>query len=113
MRAVIDRFNRKQARTIVEFLPTSKPNRKTLVATAGGDPPDIAGLWTQNVTAYADAEALTPFDDFIRRDGFTPDAWLSRYYPVYAHICTHAGHVYAGIATPAVLALHWNKTSFR
>ncbi len=83
------------------------------VATAGGDPPDIAGLWTQNVTAYADAEALTPFDDFIRRDGFTPDAWLSRYYPVYAHICTHAGHVYAGIATPAVLALHWNKTMFR
>jgi multiple sugar transport system substrate-binding protein len=39
--------------------------------------------------------------------------WLDRYYPVYARICTHGGHVYAGISTPVVEALFWNKTLFR
>lgn len=113
MQAVVDRFNASQDRIVVEFLSISTVDRKTIVATAGGDPPDLAGLWTQNIAQFADAGALTPLDDFVRRDGSTPDAWLDRYYPVYGRLCTHAGRIYAGITTPAVLALHWNKTLFR
>lgn len=113
MQEVVDRFNRSQDRIVVEYFATSDVVRKTLVATAGGDPPDIAGLWTQNIAAYADAEALTPLDGFIQADGFTPEQWLARYYPAYAKICTHAGRIYAGTSTPGVFAFHWNKALFR
>lgn len=112
-RAVIDAFNRSQNRIVVEYFIQSPIDRKTLVAVAGGDPPDVAGLWIHNVASFADAEALTPLDKFIEHDGFTKEQWLGRYYPVYAGAVQHAGHVYAGIATPAMIALHWNKTLFR
>lgn len=112
-RAAVDAFNRSQNRYYVEYFVQSPIDRKTLVATAGGDPPDVAGLWIQNIASFADAGALTPLDDFIRRDGLTPEQWLSRYYPVYARAVSHGGFVYAGISTPATIALHWNKTLFR
>ncbi len=111
--AVIDKFNQSQDGIVVDYYATSVPDRKTLVATAGGDPPDIAGLHEQNIATFADAEALQPLDEFIHNEGMTTEQWLSRYYPVYARICTHGGHVYAGISTPAVEALYWNKTLFR
>ncbi len=113
MRQVVDRFNRSQPHVFVEYHSISEVERKTLIATAGGDPPDVAGLWTQNIATYADASALTPLDDFIRADGSTPEQWLARYYPAYAKLCTHAGKIYAGISTPGVFAFYWNKTRFR
>jgi ABC-type glycerol-3-phosphate transport system substrate-binding protein len=106
-------FNHSQDRIVVDYFITSQIDRKTIIATAGGDPPDVAGLWAQNVSTFADAEALTPLDGFIERDGMTKEQWLSRYYPVFARICQHGGHVYAGISTPATMALYWNKTMFR
>lgn len=113
MQASIDAFNRSQNGIEVEYFQISEIDRKTLVAIAGGDPPDVAGIWVQNIATYADANGLQPLDDFIRRDGLTPDEWLARYYPVFAQICSYQGRVYAGIATPSVLAFHWNKTLFR
>lgn len=112
-RAAIAAFNRSQDRIIVEYFTQSPIDRKTLVAVAGGDPPDVAGLWIHNIASFADAEALMPLDEFIARDGMTNEQWLSRYYPVYARAVQHSGRVYAGIATPAIIALHWNKTLFR
>jgi multiple sugar transport system substrate-binding protein len=70
-------------------------------------------LYAQNVAAYADAEALEPLDEHIRGDGLTQEAWLARYYPIFARLCQHSGHVYAGISTPATIALYWNRTLFR
>jgi ABC-type glycerol-3-phosphate transport system substrate-binding protein len=113
MQQVVDAFNRSQDRIVVDYYPVSQVDQKTLVATAGGDPPDVAGIWVQNIATFADAEALQPLDGFIRADGLTTEAWLARYYPIYAHICSYRGHVYAGISTPAIIALHWNKTLFR
>ena len=43
----------------------------------------------------------------------TNEQWLDRYYPIYAKICTHGGHVYAGISTPVIETLYWNRTLFR
>ncbi len=113
MQATIDAFNASQDKIVVDYYPTSQVDRKVLVATAGGDPPDVAGLWVQNIATFADANALMPLDDFIREDGMTTEAWLARYYPIFAHICSYRGKVYAGISTPVVIALHWNKTLFR
>ncbi|ATC63842.1 hypothetical protein CMV30_07720 [Nibricoccus aquaticus] len=113
MQATVDAFNRSQDKVVVEYFPTSQVDRKVLVAAAGGDPPDVAGLWVQNIASFADAGALMPLDEFIREDGMTSDAWLARYYPPFAHICAYRGQVFAGISTPAMIALHWNKTLFR
>jgi maltose-binding protein MalE len=113
MQATIDAFNRTHPNIVVEYYPTSQIDRKTLVATAGGDPPDVAGLWVQNIATFADAEALLPLDPFIRRDGLTNEQWLARYYPIFARICQYRGHVYAGISTPAVIGFAWNRTLFR
>ncbi|HEY0945174.1 MAG TPA: ABC transporter substrate-binding protein [Opitutaceae bacterium] len=110
---VIDRFNRSQDRIVVTAFSTSSIDRKTIVATAGGDPPDIAGLWIQNIAQYAEAEALTPLDEFLRTDGLSPAQWLARYQPAYARLCTHQGRVYAAISTPNLITFHWNKTLFR
>lgn len=112
-RAAVEAFNRSQDRIVVEYFVQSPIDRKALVAISGGDPPDVAGLWIQNIASFADAEALTPLDGFIERDGMTKEQWLSRYYPVYARMCQHAGRIYGGISTPATIALHWNKTLFR
>jgi multiple sugar transport system substrate-binding protein len=113
MRQVVERFNRSQDRIVVEYFATSSINRKTLIATAGGDPPDVAGLWAQTVAQFADAQALTPLDELIEADGWTVQEWLDRFEPVFARISTHSGRVYAGISSPAVIAFHWNKTLFR
>ena len=113
LQQVVARFNASQERIKVTVFATSQIDRKTIIATAGGDPPDIAGLWQNNVRTFADAGALLPLEDFIRRDGETPEQWLKRYYPVYARMCQHAGRVYGVISTPAVVALHWNKAHFR
>jgi ABC-type glycerol-3-phosphate transport system substrate-binding protein len=110
---VINQFNAEHPGIVVDYYATSVVDRKVIIATAGGDPPDIAGLNVQAIASLADAEALQPLDGFIRQEGMTSAQWLDRYYPIFAHICTHAGQVYAGISTPVVEALYWNRTLFR
>jgi multiple sugar transport system substrate-binding protein len=112
MRRTVEQFNRSQDKIVVEFLSLSSVDRKTLIATAGGDPPDVVGLWAYNVYSFADRGALQPLDDFIRAEGSTPEQWLDRYEPVYADVCTYRGRVWAGLSTPSMTALHWNKTMF-
>ena len=44
MQAVIDRFNASQDRIVIDYYdPTGQIDRKTLVVTAGGDPPGHRG----------------------------------------------------------------------
>ena len=37
----------------VDYVTTTQIDLKTLVATSGGDPPDLAGLWPQNISSFA------------------------------------------------------------
>jgi len=113
IQTVVDAFNRSQDRIEVECLTVSNADRKTLVATAGGDPPDVAGLYVYNVYSFADNAALLPLDDFMRQDGGSVDAYMDRYYPVYAQMGTYRGHVWAVPSAPVTVALHWNKGLFR
>lgn len=105
MRAVVDRFNRKQSRIHVQFLTISGIQDKTLMATAGGNPPDIAGLEGPNVAQYADDHALTPLDDLCKSAGINAD----QYVPVYWDVCSYRGHVYGLPTTPMSTALHYNR----
>lgn len=115
MRAVVDQFNASQDGIFVDFVSMSQIDRKLIVATAGGDPPDVAGIWFAQQASFADRAALTPLDDFIERDtGLAPEVWLRQTYPpVFAGMQRYRGHVYALISAPATNALYWNKTAFR
>ncbi len=109
MKAVVDRFNAMHDDIFVNLLTISQIDRKILVATAGGDPPDVAGLFSGNVINYAIYNALMPLDHFVREAGIRK----ADYIDVYWRACVFDGHVYALPTTPAATALHWNKRMFR
>jgi len=113
MSATVAAFNAYQERIVVEYLSVSGIDRKTILATAGGDPPDVAGVWVQNLASWADASALTPLDELMQERGISPSEFSSRFEAAYADAMHYDGHIYAVIATPASLALHWNKGAFR
>ena len=111
MRSIVDEFNRTvgaEKGIYVRYVSTAAIQQKTLVATAAGVPPDIAGLYDSNVVQYAAMDALEPLEEMAREHGI--DA--SYYKPVYWNACNYDGHLYALISTPVVVALHYNKVEF-
>jgi len=109
MRATVDAFNASQDRIFVKLLTVSQVDRKVLLATAGNDPPDVAGLWSAQTDVYSDKGALLPLDDFCAEAGIG----ASNYIPVYWGLVRHRGHTWGLPSTPASTALHWNKRLFR
>lgn len=109
MRRVVDAFNERQDRIYVDYLAVSQVNTKMLLATAGGNPPDVAGLWDYDVPTFADYGAIRPMDDFCKRDGIAAEDYI----PCYWDICVYQDRVFALPTTPATVALHWNKKLFR
>lgn len=109
MQLVVDAFNASQDRIVVHMETFGPVDRKTLLAAAGGNPPDLVGMWAPQVASHADHNALTPLDAYMARDGITRDHWL----PVYVDLCTLRGRMWAVPTTPTTLALHWNKAMFR
>lgn len=106
MRDVVNYFNRSQNKIYVELLMVSGIENKTLMAAAGGNPPDVAGLYGPNVAQYADDHAVIPLDDYCRRYGISAD----QYIPAYWNIGFYHNHIYALPTTPASTALHYDKT---
>ena len=106
---VVEAFNATQDRAEVRVFTTSQVQRKVLMATAGGIPPDVAGLMCSEVVPYADKNALLPLDDYATAAGITPD----RYMPRYWDLCHYRGHLWGLPSTVTSLALHWNKRLFR
>lgn len=109
MRATVDAFNASQKRIHVNLLTVSQIDQKLLLACAGGNPPDVAGLWSYNVNVYADKGAIIPLDRYLANAGIAED----QYIPVFWGICKYRGKVWALPSTPASTALHWNKELFR
>ncbi len=108
MRDVVDTFNKSQNRVHVDLLTISGIQDKTLLAVAGGVPPDVAGLYGPNVAQYADDLAVIPLDDYCRKAGIQE----SQYIPAYWGIGYYNGHVYCLPSTPASTALHYNTALF-
>jgi multiple sugar transport system substrate-binding protein len=112
MKEIVNDFNNtvgKEKGIYVQYLSMSSVNQKTLVATAAGVPPDIAGLWDPQVTQFAAIDALEPLDELAAQHGITPDY----YKPVYWKGCTYKGRLWALVSTPAAVALHYNKELFQ
>lgn len=104
MRAVVEKFNASQDKYFVEFLSVSGINNKTLMAASGGIPPDVAGLFGNNLAQYAVRGAILPLDEYIERDGVNRDDYID----VFWEMGHFEGSQYALPSVPASTALHVN-----
>lgn len=114
MERVVDEFNKSQNRIVVRYLVTAGIDQKTLIAVAGGDPPDIVGLWNFNLPLYAEARAIIPIDEFGSRFGVRLDNYAAGMHQVMTHP-DRDGRVrmWATVNTGGTLALYYNKSAFR
>ncbi len=83
MKEVVDAFNNtvgKDKGIWVDFTSMSQIDRKTLVSTAAGVPPDIAGLWDTQVLQFASMNALEPLDSYAQQYGLTRDHYKHVFY---------------------------------
>ena len=111
MRIIVDGFNNTigaEKGIYVRYVSTSSINQKTLVATAAGVPPDIAGLWDNNLVQFAELDALMPLEKMAAEYGINS----STYKPVFWNGCNYNGHLYGLISTPSAVVLHYNKGLF-
>jgi multiple sugar transport system substrate-binding protein len=102
MRKVVDAFNRSQDRILVKYLSISGVDQKTMLATAGGNPPDVAGIWDNQVFQFADLGALTDLTELAAAGGLTRDNYIHAYYDALSD----GRRLWALPSTPASLALH-------
>ncbi|WP_269540085.1 ABC transporter substrate-binding protein [Cerasicoccus fimbriatus] len=109
MQAIVDDFNASQDRIYVNFLSVSQMERKLLLATAGGNPPDLAGIRSADVPVFAENGALTPLNGHAALYGIEE----SDYLPAVWELLTLHGRLWGLPTTPGNTALHWNKTLFR
>lgn len=109
MRQIVADFNASQDRIHVEFSSVSQIDRRLMLATAGGVPPDVAGVWPGNIPVYAENNALTPLDRLAREAGISG----SDYLPIIWEMCRFRGRLWALPSTPSSNALIYNKKLFR
>jgi ABC-type glycerol-3-phosphate transport system substrate-binding protein len=111
MKEVVDAFNNtvgKDKGIWVDFTSMSQIDRKTLIATAAGVPPDVAGLWDTQVLQFASMNALEPLDNYVQEYGLTRD----HYKHVFYDGCEYHGKLYAIPSTVWCIAMLWNKEIF-
>jgi multiple sugar transport system substrate-binding protein len=110
IRDAVDHFNKTNKKKIyVELTIQGDITQKTKIATAGGDPPDLAGLYSPDVPVFASQNALMPLDEMMKEAGFGRDDYVKAYYD----LCVYRGTTWALPTTPSTWALHWNKKLFR
>ncbi len=109
MREIVDAYNNSQDRVFVNFVSQSELDRKLLFATSGGNPPDVAGFWSNRLASFVEMGTLTPLDGRMRESGIERDDYL----PAIINCGTMRGFVWGLPTTPATLALHYNQGMFR
>ncbi len=109
MKHVVDEFNKSQDKIQVDLVSMSQIENKTLMAISGRIPPDLAGLYGQNVSQYADENAVMPLDEMCAEAGIKKESYI----PVFWNINVVHGHIYSLPTTPASTALHYNRKMFR
>ncbi len=104
MRDVVNKFNNSQDKIFVNYLSVSGIATKTMLATIGNMPPDLAGLYGPNVAEYAYNNAVIPLDDIAAEAGIKKDDYINGFWD----ICNYRGKLWAVPTTPASVALHFN-----
>ena len=106
---MVDAFNESQESIFVHYVRTSQVDRKAMLAIVGGDPPEVVGLWSNNVRPFAEADALLPLDEWMAKSGLTDDHYILN----YLLLCRHKGTTFCLPSTPATIALFYNKDHYR
>lgn len=109
MRKVVEQYNASQSEVEVRYLSVSQIERKLMLAIAGGNPPDLAGIYSHVLSIYAENNALLPLDGLLRET----DIREENYIPVYWEAVRHRGFTWGLPTTPSTVALYWNKAIFR
>jgi multiple sugar transport system substrate-binding protein len=112
MRQIVEDFNStvgREKHIYVHYLSTSSIEQKTLVSIAAGAPPDIAGLYNQDIPQYAALDSLEPLDDLAAAHGITE----STYKKVFWDECHYDGHLYGLVSSAYDLGLYYNKDLFQ
>lgn len=94
---------------MVDLLTQSRVDEKFKLAASGGNPPDIAGVWSANICVFAEMGVILPLDDLLKQANIKREDYL----PAYWNPSVYDGKVWALPTTPATIALHWNKGLFR
>lgn len=111
MQRIVDEFNETVGREKgiwVDHYSMSQIDRKTIISTAAGAPPDVVGMWDGQVLQFAALGALEPLNDYAARYGLTRE----KYKGVFYDGCTAGGTLYALPSTVWCVALVWNKQVF-
>jgi len=77
IRTVVDDFNASQDRIYVNYSSVSQIDHKLMLATAGGVPPDVAGVYARMLPVYSENNALTPLDDMAAAAHITRDQYIA------------------------------------
>jgi multiple sugar transport system substrate-binding protein len=109
MQAIVDTFNASQTRIHVRMLVVSDIGQKSVVAIAGGRPPDIIGLYGLNIVPYAESGAILPLDDLAPAAGVRREQYL----PGVHRVTMHQGKWWGTPNTSGSIALYYNRTLFR
>jgi len=112
MRKIVDDFNStigRKKHIYVRYLSTSGIEQKTLVSIAAGAPPDVAGLYNQNIPQFSALDSLEPLDDLAADYGIT----AKTYKKVFWDECHYDNHLYGLVSTAFDLGLYYNKEVFR
>lgn len=107
--AMVDAFNNSQDDIFVHYVNASQVDRKAMLAIIGHDPPDVVGLWANNVAPFAADGALLQLDDLMASTGLDKE----RYIPNYLKLGMYNDRVYALPTTPSSVGLYYNKDHFR
>ncbi len=109
MQKVVDQFNETQDDIFVDLLSTSQIERKIIVSIAGGNPPDVAGIFSEFVPVLVQMNALYPLDGYLEQAGIDGEKdFINSYWKV----CNYEGYTWALPTTGAALAFHYNKKTF-
>ncbi|MBL8878210.1 MAG: extracellular solute-binding protein [Phycisphaerales bacterium] len=106
---IVDRYNAAQSRVWVQRVTVSEIREKAMLAIAGGDPPDIVGLYSYNIPNYAEAGAFIPLSEFAGRGALPED----HYAPGVWKLLTHEGRHWAGVNGCFSFAFYYNRGHFR
>lgn len=104
MKKTVDAFNASQDRIFVKYLSISGVDQKTMLATAGGNPPDVAGLWANNLCQLADAKAVIDLTEMASAKGIGAGTYIRGYWDAM----NYRGGLWGLPSTPASTAMHVN-----
>ena len=111
MQKIVQDFNDSQSRIFVRYFSTNAIDQKTQVAIAGGNPPDIVGLWNYNIPAYAEMGAILPLSEIDCAPAHRVN--LDRYAAAMRPVMQYKGKIWGAINTGGTLALYYNKAHFK